>query len=76
MEELQEVLHALSTTLHDAIELAHRASYLARRLGVLEVDHQIADELLPWLETLADDSCTATHPGSIGQLLTLLEEDA
>ena len=76
MEELQEVLHELSTTLHDAIELAHRASYLARRLGVLEVDHQIADELLPWLETLADESRTATHPGSVGQLLTLLEEDA
>ena len=76
MEELQEVLHALSTTRNEAIELAHRASYLARRLGVPAVDHQIEDELLPWLLTLADASRTATHPGSVGQLLTLLEEDA
>ena len=76
MEELRAVLEELSTTLHEAIELAHRASYLARRLGVPAVDHQIEDELLPWLGTLADASRTATHPGSVGQLLTLLEEDA
>ncbi len=41
-----------------------------------EVDHQIEDELLPWLVTLADDRRTATHPGAAGQLLTLLEEDS
>ncbi len=76
MEELREVLHALSTHLREASELARRAGYLARQLGVPEVDQQIEDELLPWLETLAEDSRTATHPGSVGQLLTLLEEDA
>ncbi len=76
MEELREVLHELSAQLSEAIELARRAGYLARQLGVPEVDHQIEDELLPWLETLAEDSRTATHPGSVGQLLTLLEEDA
>ena len=76
MEELREVLHALSTQLREASELARRAGYLARQLGVPEVDQQIEDELLPWLETLADDSRTATHPGSVGQLLTLLKEDA
>ncbi len=76
MEELQAVLQELSTQLHAAIELARRAGYLARQLGLPEVDQQIEDELLPWLETLADDSCTATHPGSIGQLLTLLEENS
>ncbi len=76
MEELQEVLHELSRQLGDASELARRAGYLARRLGLPDVDHQIEDELLPWLETLADDSRTATHPGSVGQLLTLLEEDS
>ena len=76
MEELQEVLQELSTQLHAAIEVARRAGYLARQLGVPEVDHQIEDELLPWLLTLADASRTATHPGSVGQLLTLLEEDA
>ena len=76
MEELREVLHELSAQLSEAIELARRAGYLARQLGVPEIDHQIEDEVLPWLETLADDSRTATHPGSVGQLLTLLEEDA
>ena len=76
MEELREVLHELSAQLSEAIELARRAGYLARQLGVPEVDHQIEDELLPWLETLADDSRTAPHPGSVGQLLTLLEEGA
>ena len=76
MEELREALHKLSTTLHEAIELTHRASYLARQVGLPEVDHQIEDELLPWLVTLADDSRTATHPGSVGQLLTLLEENS
>ena len=75
MEELREVLHELSTQLREASELARRAGYLARQLGVPEVDQQIEDELLPWLETLAEDSRTATHPGSVGQLLTLLEED-
>ncbi len=76
MEELREVLHELSAQLSEAIELARRAGYLARQLGLPEIDHQIEDELLPWLETLADDSRTATHPGSVGQLLTLLEEDS
>ena len=76
MEELREVLYELSRQLSEASELARRAGYLARQLGLPEVDHQIEDELLPWLETLADDSRTATHPGSVGQLLTLLEEDS
>ena len=76
MEELRDVLHALSMQLHVAIELAHRASYLARQLGVPAVDQQIEDDLVPALVTLADDSRTATHPGSVGQLLALLEEDA
>ncbi len=76
MEELREVLHELSTQLREASELARRAGYLARQLGLPEVDHQIEDELLPWLVTLADDSRTATHPGSVGQLLTLLKEDS
>ncbi len=76
MEELREVLHELSTQLREASELGRRAGYLARQLGLPEVDQQIEDELLPWLVTLADDSHTATHPGSVGQLLTLLEEDA
>ena len=76
MEELQEALHELSAPLRDAIERARQAGYLARQMGLPEVDHQIEDELLPWLVTLADDSHTATHPRSVGQLLTLLEEDA
>ena len=76
MEELREVLHELSTQLRAASALARRAGYLARQLGVPEVDQQIEDELLPWLVTLADDNLTATHPGSVGQLLALLEEDA
>ncbi len=76
MEELREVLQELSSQLSEASELARQAGYLARRLGLPDVDHQIEDELLPWLVTLADDSRTATHPGSVGQLLALLEEDS
>ena len=75
MDELREVLLDLSTELHEAIKVARRAGYLARRLGVSAVDQQIEDDLLPLLVAFADEDRSAPQPGSIGQLLALLDED-
>ena len=75
MDEQREVLLDLSTELHEAIKVARRAGYLARRLGVSAVDQQIEDDLLPLLVAFADEDRSAPHPGSVGQLLALLDED-
>ena len=75
MDELREVLLDLSTELHEAIKVARRAGYLARRLGVSAVDHHIEDDLLPLLVALADADRSAPQPGSVGQLLALLDAD-
>ncbi len=40
MDELRGVLHELGTTLTAAVEQARRAGYLARRLGVAQVDQE------------------------------------
>ena len=76
MDELRGVLHELGTTLTAAVEQARRAGYLARRLGVAQVDQHIEDDLLPALVAFADDNRAATHLGAIGHLLALLEDDA
>ena len=75
MDELRTVLHDLSTTLNEAVQQARRAGYLARQLGLPGVDQQIEDDLLVAVVAFADDDRTATHPGSVGTLLALLEED-
>ncbi len=75
MDELRNVLHDLSAQLNVASERARRAGYLARQLGLPLVDQQIENDLLPALAVFADDNLTATQPGSVGQLLALLEED-
>ena len=75
MDELREVLLDLSTELQEAIKVARRAGYLARRLGVSAVDQHIEDDLLPALVAFADDDRTAPQPGAVGQLLALLDED-
>ncbi len=75
MDELQEMLHELHTRLSEAAEVAHRAAYLARRLGLAAVDQQIEEDLLPALLAFADDDLTATQAGSVGQLLALLEAE-
>ena len=75
MDELRDVLHDLDTKLHEALELAHRAGYIARQLRLPDVNQHIEDELLPSLKAFADDDLTAVQPGSVGQLLALLEED-
>ncbi len=76
MDELRGVLHELGTTLTAAVEQARRAGYLARRLGVAQVDQHIEDDLLPALVAFADDNPAATQLGAIGHLLALLEKDA
>ncbi len=76
MDELQQMLHDLHTRLNEAVEVAHRAGYLARRLGLAAVDQQIEEELLPALLAFADDDPTATQAGAVGQLLALLDEEA
>ena len=76
MDELRGVLHELGTTLTEAVEQARRAGYLARRLGVAQVDQHIEDDLVPALVAFADDDRSATHPGAIGHLLAHLEEAA
>ncbi len=75
MDELRDVLHDLDSKLHEAIELAHRAGYIARQLGVPDVNQHIENDLLRSLIAFADDDLTAVQPGSVGQLLALLEED-
>ncbi len=75
MDELRAALHELGTTLTEAVGQARRAGYLARRLGVAQVDQHIEDDLVPVLVAFADDTRAATHPGAIGHLLALLEED-
>ena len=76
MDEVRAVLQDLSTQLNEAIERARYAGYLARRLGLSPVDQHSEDDLLPALVAFADDDRTATQPGSVGHLLSLLEEDA
>ena len=76
MDELREGLYDLSTRLNEAIEQARRVGYLARRLGLSQVDEQLENDVLPQLVAFADDNRTATQPGSVGQLLALLEEEA
>ena len=76
MDELRDVFQDLHMQLEDAIRRAYRASYLARQLGLTEVDHQLEHDLVPTLAAFADDSLTAAQPGSVGQLLALLEENA
>ena len=76
MDELRAVLQDLGTTLTEAVEQARRAGYLARRLGVAQVDQHIEDDLVPALVAFADDNRSAPQPGAVGHLLALLEEDA
>ena len=76
MDELRNVLHDLKLHLNEAIGRAHRASYLARQMGLFEVDQQIEHDLSPALVAFADDDLTAPQRGSVGQLLALLQEDA
>ena len=76
MDELRTALQDLSTQLTVAIERARRAGYLARRLGLSQVDQHLEDDLLPTLVAFADDDRTATQPGAVGHLLSLLEDDA
>ncbi len=40
MDELRAALHELGTTLTEAVGQARRAGYLARRLGVAQVDQE------------------------------------
>jgi hypothetical protein len=75
MDELREGLYDLSTRLNEAIEQARRVGYLARRLGVSQVDAQLEEDLLPQLVAFADDSRTAPQPGSVGQLLAMLDDE-
>jgi hypothetical protein len=75
MDDLRAVHHELSSTLHESIEVVRRAGYLARRFGAPRLDHHIEDDLVPALVAFADDDRTATHPGSVGHLLALLEAD-
>ena len=53
-----------------------RAGYLARRVGVAQVDQHIENTLLPALIAFADADREATHPGAVGHLLALLEDEA
>ena len=75
MDELRAMLQDLSSKLNESIEVARRAGYLSRQVGVPQVDHQIEDDLLPTLVAFADADRTATQPGSVGHLLALLEAD-
>ena len=75
MDELRTLLQDLSSTLNESIEVARRAGYLARRLGLPRVDQHIEDDLLPTLVAFAEDDRTAALPGSVGHLLALLDED-
>ena len=63
MDELRAVLHELSSKLNESIEVARHAGYLARRLGLPQVDHRIEDDLLPTLVAFADADRTATQRG-------------
>ena len=75
MDELRAVLQDLSSKLNESIDVARRAGYLSRRLGLPVVDQHIEDDLLPTLVAFADADRTATQPGSVGHLLALLEAD-
>ncbi len=75
MDELRNVLHDLHIQLDEALRRAHRAGYLARQLGLTQVDQHIEHDLLPALVAFADDDVSAPQPGSVGHLLALLEED-
>ena len=75
MDELRDILQDLSIPLNEAIRQAHRAGYLARQMGLSEVDGQIEQHLLPALVAFAEDDLTAAQPGSVGQLLAFLKED-
>jgi hypothetical protein len=76
MDELRAALHELGTTLTEAVGRARRAGDVARRLGVVQVDQHIEDDLVPALVAFADDNRAATQPGAIGHLLALLEDAA
>ena len=76
MDELRAALQDLSTQLNAAIERARRAGYLARRVGLAQVDQHIEDTLLPALVAFADDDREAPQPGAVGHLLALLEDEA
>jgi hypothetical protein len=76
MDELRAALHDLSTQLTATIEQARRAGYLARRVGMAQVDQHIEDTLLPALVAFADVDREAPHPGAVGHLLALLEDAA
>ena len=47
MNEVRAALQNLSTQLHEAIEYARRASYLAHRFGLSQVDQRLEDDLVP-----------------------------
>jgi hypothetical protein len=76
MDELRDVLQDLHIQLDEVLKRAYRAGYLARQLGLTQVDQQLEHDLVPTLVAFADDDLTATQPGSVGQLLALLEENA
>ena len=75
MDELRELLHDLSAQLSEALELARRAGYQARQLGLPRVDEQLEVHLLPGVAAFADDSPEAAQSGAVGQLLALLDEE-
>jgi hypothetical protein len=75
MDELRQMLLDLGHQLNETIEAAHRAGYLARRLGLFQVDEQMENTLLLWLERFADTSPEAVQAGSIGHLLTLVKDE-
>ncbi len=75
MDELRDVLQDLHIQLNEAITRAHRAGYLARQLGLSQLDQHIEHDLVPAIVAFADDDFSAPQPGSVGHLLALLEED-